>query len=42
MTATADKIEANKKLARDYIGQVVNQHNPGNDGGLDRRSGNRR
>jgi hypothetical protein len=29
MTATTDKLEANKKLARDYIDQVFNQHNPG-------------
>ena len=29
MTATTDKLEANKKLARDYIDQVINQHNPG-------------
>ena len=28
MTATTDKLEANKKLARDYIDQVFNQHNP--------------
>ena len=29
MTATTDKLNANKKLARDYIDQVFNQHNPG-------------
>jgi steroid delta-isomerase-like uncharacterized protein len=29
MTATTDQIEANKKLARDYIDQVFNQQNPG-------------
>ena len=29
MTDTAVKLEANKKLARDYIDQVFNQHNPG-------------
>src|SRR5712664_1570770 len=29
MTAATDKLEANKKLARDYIDQVFNQHNPG-------------
>ena len=29
MTATTDQLEANKKLARDYIDQVFNQHNPG-------------
>jgi hypothetical protein len=29
MTATTEKLEANKKLARDYIDQVFNQHNPG-------------
>jgi len=29
MTATTDKLEASKKLARDYIDQVFNQHNPG-------------
>jgi hypothetical protein len=28
ITATTDKLEANKKLARDYIDQVFNQHNP--------------
>ena len=28
MTATTEKLEANKKLARDYIDQVFNQHNP--------------
>jgi len=28
MTATTGKLEANKKLARDYIDQVFNQHNP--------------
>jgi steroid delta-isomerase-like uncharacterized protein len=28
MTGTTDKLEANKKLARDYIDQVFNQHNP--------------
>ena len=28
MTATAEQLEANKKLARDYIDQVFNQHNP--------------
>jgi steroid delta-isomerase-like uncharacterized protein len=29
MTVTTDQLEANKKLARDYIDQVFNQHNPG-------------
>jgi hypothetical protein len=29
MTATTEKPEASKKLARDYIDQVFNQHNPG-------------
>src|SRR5258708_26851004 len=30
MTATAtEQLEANKKIARDYIDQVFNQHNPG-------------
>jgi hypothetical protein len=29
MTATTDKLEANKKLARDYVDQVFNQHNAG-------------
>ena len=29
MTGTAEQLEANKKLARDYIEQVFNQHNPG-------------
>jgi steroid delta-isomerase-like uncharacterized protein len=29
MTATTEQIEANKKLARDYIDQVFNQQNPG-------------
>jgi len=29
MTATTDKLEANKKLARAYIDQVFNQHNRG-------------
>jgi len=28
MTATTEKLEASKKLARDYIDQVFNQHNP--------------
>ena len=28
MTDTTEKLEANKKLARDYIDQVFNQHNP--------------
>jgi predicted ester cyclase len=28
MTVTAEQLEANKKLARDYIDQVFNQHNP--------------
>jgi hypothetical protein len=28
MTATTEKLEANKKLAPDYIEQVFNQHNP--------------
>src|SRR5260370_21208714 len=28
MTTTTEQLEANKKLARDYIDQVVNQHNP--------------
>jgi predicted ester cyclase len=30
MTVTTEKLEASKKLARDYIDQVFNQHNPGN------------
>jgi steroid delta-isomerase-like uncharacterized protein len=29
MTVTTEQLEANKKLARDYIEQVFNQHNPG-------------
>ena len=29
MTTTTEQLEANKKLARDYIDQVFNQHNPG-------------
>ena len=29
MTVTTEKLEASKKLARDYIDQVFNQHNPG-------------
>ena len=29
MTVTTEELEANKKLARDYIEQVFNQHNPG-------------
>jgi steroid delta-isomerase-like uncharacterized protein len=29
MTATTEQLEANKKLARDYIDQVFNQQNPG-------------
>jgi predicted ester cyclase len=29
MTVTTEQLEANKKLARDYIDQVFNQHNPG-------------
>jgi len=28
MTDTTEKLEANKKLARDYIDQAFNQHNP--------------
>src|SRR6266699_1934959 len=28
MTLTTEKLEASKKLARDYIDQVFNQHNP--------------
>ena len=28
MTTTTEQLEANKKLARDYINQVFNQHNP--------------
>jgi predicted ester cyclase len=28
MTVTTEQLEANKKLARDYIDQVFNQHNP--------------
>jgi steroid delta-isomerase-like uncharacterized protein len=28
MAVTAEQLEANKKLARDYIDQVFNQHNP--------------
>jgi predicted ester cyclase len=28
MAVTTEQIEANKKLARDYIDQVFNQHNP--------------
>ena len=28
MAATTEQLEANKKLARDYIDQVFNQHNP--------------
>jgi len=28
MTFTTEKLEASKKLARDYIDQVFNQHNP--------------
>ena len=28
MTVTTEQLEANKKLARDYIEQVFNQHNP--------------
>ena len=28
-TTTTEQLEANKKLARDYIDQVFNQHNPG-------------
>jgi len=28
MTVTTEKLEASKKLARDYIDQVFNQHNP--------------
>jgi hypothetical protein len=27
MTTTTEQLEANKKLARDYIDQVFNQHN---------------
>jgi len=29
MAVTTGQLEANKKLARDYIEQVFNQHNPG-------------
>ena len=29
MTTATEQLEANKKLARDYIDQVFNQHNPG-------------
>ena len=29
MTTTTEQLEANKKIARDYIDQVFNQHNPG-------------
>src|SRR5689334_24751116 len=29
MTTTTEQLEANKKLARDYIDQVFNQHDPG-------------
>ena len=29
MTATTGQLEANKKIARDYIDLVFNQHNPG-------------
>ena len=29
MTVTTEQLEANKKLARDYIEQVFNQHDPG-------------
>src|SRR4029077_15551919 len=29
MAVTTEQLEANKKLARDYIDQVFNQHNPG-------------
>ena len=28
MTTTTEQLKANKKLARDYIDQVFNQHNP--------------
>ena len=28
MTDPTEKLEASKKLARDYIDQVFNQHNP--------------
>ena len=28
MTTITEQLEANKKLARDYINQVFNQHNP--------------
>jgi predicted ester cyclase len=28
MAATTEQLEANKRLARDYIDQVFNQHNP--------------
>ena len=28
MAVTAEELEANKRLARDYIDQVFNQHNP--------------
>ena len=28
MTVTTEQLDANKKLARDYIDQVFNQHNP--------------
>jgi len=30
MTTATEQLEANKKIARDYIDQVFNQHNPGN------------
>jgi steroid delta-isomerase-like uncharacterized protein len=29
MTDTTEQLDANKKIARDYIDQVFNQHNPG-------------
>ena len=29
MTTATEQLEANKKIARDYIDQVFNQHNPG-------------
>ena len=29
LTVTTEQLEANKELARDYIEQVFNQHNPG-------------
>jgi steroid delta-isomerase-like uncharacterized protein len=29
MTDTTEQLDANKKVARDYIDQVFNQHNPG-------------